>query len=67
MTIALVNNSNGNLLWHQLGDDICEFFPGDYAVQLLNEKVQDEAFNIAKFWLDKGVIGFRLDAAMYLS
>lgn len=58
----------GVQLWHALGDEyFASSFPGDYAdLNFLNDKVKDEAFNITKFWLDKGVKGFRLDAAMYL-
>lgn len=32
-------------------------------LDLLNEKVRDEFSKITKFWLDKGVAGFRVDAA----
>ena len=31
-----------------------------------NEYLREEIINIAKFWLDKGVSGFRLDAAMHI-
>lgn len=32
------------------------------ALNLWNEEVQEEVLDIARFWLDKGVDGFRLDA-----
>jgi glycosidase len=31
-----------------------------------NENLREEIINIARFWLDKGVSGFRLDAAMHI-
>lgn len=31
-----------------------------------NQKVRDEVIDIAKFWLEKGVDGFRMDAAMHI-
>ncbi|MDF2821465.1 MAG: hypothetical protein K0R15_1906 [Clostridiales bacterium] len=31
-----------------------------------SQAVRDEVKNIAKFWLDKGVSGFRMDAAMHI-
>jgi len=34
-------------------------------LNLHNTEVQDELFRIAKFWLDKGVDGFRLDATNF--
>ena len=34
---------------------------------LQSEKTRDEFANIAKFWLDRGVDGFRLDAVKYFS
>ena len=38
----------------------------DYSMpdlNLGNQAVRDEIENIMKFWIDKGVAGFRLDAA----
>ena len=35
-------------------------------LNLKNEKLQAELVDAAKFWIDKGVDGFRLDAAKYL-
>ena len=34
-------------------------------LNLHNEAVQEELFSVAKFWLDKGVDGFRLDATNF--
>ena len=31
-----------------------------------NEKVREEMLNVADFWLDKGIDGFRLDAAKFI-
>lgn len=35
-------------------------------LNLENEKVRQELFNIAEFWINKGVDGFRIDAARHL-
>lgn len=61
-------NDLGHQVWHRAGDYyFASTFPGDYAdLNILNEAVKEEVINIAKFWLEKGVAGFRLDAAMYL-
>lgn len=37
------------------------FLSSQPALNLWNPEVQDEIFDIAKFWLDRGVDGFRLD------
>lgn len=58
----------GNPIWHKKGDEyFASSFPGSYAdLNFTSEKVKEEVVNIGKFWLEKGVNGFRLDAAMYL-
>ena len=38
------------------------FLSGQPDLNLHNEEVQQEIFDIARFWLDRGVRGFRLDA-----
>ena len=38
------------------------FLPEQPDLNLHNEEVQQEIFDIARFWLDRGVKGFRLDA-----
>lgn len=42
------------------------FLPSQPDLNLHNPKVQTEILEIAKFWLDKGVDGFRLDALNFL-
>jgi alpha-amylase len=42
------------------------FWSGMPDLNLGNETVQDEIFNIGKYWLQKGVDGFRLDAAKHV-
>lgn len=59
---------NGNKVWNAYGD---YYYAGLFWDQmpdlnLDNPDVRAEMKNIAKFWLDKGVSGFRLDAAMHV-
>jgi alpha-amylase len=42
------------------------FWSGMPDLNISNETVQDEIFNIGKYWLQKGVDGFRLDAAKHV-
>ena len=58
----------GQNIWHITdGGYYCGYF-GSYMPDLnwSNPVVQNEMINMAKFWLDKGVDGFRLDAALHL-
>jgi alpha-amylase len=61
-------NADGNKLWHQQGDAFyASYFPGNYAdLNYLNPKVEEEVIDIGEFWMEKGVNGFRLDAALHL-
>jgi len=45
--------------WHR-------FFSHQPDLNYANPKVRDEVVNIARFWLDVGLDGFRLDAVPYL-
>ncbi len=45
--------------WHR-------FYSHQPDLNFENQKVQDEIFDIARFWLGKGIDGFRLDAVPYL-
>ena len=44
----------------------CNFFTGMPELNFDNEAVREEAVNIAKFYLDLGIDGFRFDAAKYI-
>ena len=50
-----------------VGDYVCEanFSPTMPEWNLNSDKTKDEFKKIAKFWLDRGVDGFRLDAVKY--
>ena len=45
--------------WHR-------FYSHQPDLNFENPKVQEEMFDIARFWLQKGIDGFRLDAVPYL-
>gem|GEM_PF-1272920 len=55
--------------WHRMRDDY--FFYGSFGSHMpdLNfdyQPVRDEMVNIANFWLERGVAGFRLDAVKHI-
>lgn len=43
------------------------FLPQQPDLNLRNPEVQDAILDVARFWLDKGVDGFRLDAANFMT
>ena len=56
-------------IWHFIGNN--EYYAGHFGsgmpdLNWSNLEVQNEMVNIAEFWLEKGVDGFRLDAAIHL-
>ena len=53
----------------EVGDYVCEanFSPSMPEWNLDSEETRQEFANIAKFWLDRGVDGFRLDAVKYFT
>ncbi len=53
----------------EVGDYVCEanFSPTMPEWNLDSEETRQEFTNIAKFWLDRGVDGFRLDAVKYFT
>jgi glycosidase len=56
-------------LWHALGEGY--YYAGFFGSSMpdlnwSNPNVQNEMVNIGKYWLEKGVDGFRLDAALHL-
>ena len=58
----------GQGVWHGSGGDYYYglFWSGMPDLNYNHQSVKDEMFNVANFWLDKGVDGFRLDAIKYL-
>lgn len=58
----------GQGVWHIHGGDYYYglFWGGMPDLNYKHQAVKDEMFNVANFWLDKGVDGFRLDAIKYL-
>lgn len=60
-------DKSGVSTWHQVGNSEwyyeCVFWDQMPDLNLAQEEVRSEIENIADFWLDKGVDGFRLDAA----
>ncbi len=59
----------GQTVWHPTGDGsyYAGYF-GGYMPDLnwSNPEVQDQMLDVAEFWMEKGVGGFRLDAALHL-
>jgi trehalose synthase len=49
----------GQYFWHR-------FYSSQPDLNFDNPKVQDEMLNVARFWLDLGIDGFRADAVPYL-
>ena len=49
----------GQFFWHR-------FYASQPDLNFDNPKVQEEMINIARFWLDLGIDGFRADAVPYL-
>ena len=58
----------GQNIWHHTTDGYyCGYFgSGMPDLNWSNPVVQNEMVNVAKFWIEKGVDGFRLDAALHL-
>jgi maltose alpha-D-glucosyltransferase/alpha-amylase len=53
------DEKTGQYYWHR-------FYASQPDLNFDNPKVQAEMFNIARFWLDLGIDGFRADAVPYL-
>ena len=62
-------HSRSNSVWHQAGDSYYYgiFYFGMPDLNYDNPEVKKEMKKIMKFWLGKGVDGFRLDAIRYLT
>ncbi|MEP6894192.1 MAG: maltose alpha-D-glucosyltransferase [Chloroflexota bacterium] len=54
-----LDEKTGQYYWHR-------FYASQPDLNFDNPKVQEEMFNIARFWLDMGIDGFRADAVPYL-
>jgi len=56
--------------WHQWADEndryYAFFWKGMPDLNFDNPAVREEVYKIGKFWLDKGIDGFRLDAARHI-
>ena len=54
--------------WYRKGDQyyFAHFWDQMPDLNFDSPKVREEIKNIAKFWLEKGVAGFRMDAAMHI-
>ena len=59
----------GDVQTIKVGDYVCEANFSDTMPEwnLTSEKTKEEFTKIAKFWLDRGVDGFRLDAVKYFN
>jgi len=62
------NGAWGQNIWHSTtGGYYCGYFGPDMPdLNWSNENVQAEMLDVASFWIEKGVDGFRLDAALHL-
>ena len=64
-----ITDENPGSGYRQIGESDyyyeCQFSGGMPDLNLANEKVRKELEKVMKFWLDKGVSGFRLDATTY--
>lgn len=63
-----VLGSWGQNIWHTINDyKYCGYFSNTMPdLNMYSDAVNEEIMNISKFWIDKGVSGFRLDAAHHL-
>jgi glycosidase len=61
---ATKNGSWGQTIWHVAGNEkyVGYFTSTMPDLNMFNEEVSQEIYEISKFWIDKGVKGFRLDA-----
>ena len=69
-SIVTKDNRKSGRIYHQI-DNTNYYYEGNFSDQMPelnfdNEDVREEMKDIIKFWLDKGVGGFRLDAAKYV-
>lgn len=67
--MRLNTGSWGQRVWHSTGDG--SFYAGYFGgympdLNWSNQAVVDEVVQIAEFWAEKGVQGFRIDAALHI-
>lgn len=62
-----LTGSWGQNIWHGSGPYYAGYFsPSMPDLNFNNQDVREEILNIAKYWIDLGVHGFRLDAAAHI-
>lgn len=72
MTVASAGPDTDNLRrWHEAGKNTDSFYYAYFTggmpdLNFDNPEVRREIYDIGRFWLEKGVDGFRLDAAMHI-
>ncbi|MBE2180913.1 MAG: alpha-glucosidase C-terminal domain-containing protein [Chthoniobacterales bacterium] len=72
MTASSAGPDTDNLRrWHEAGKDTDSFYYAYFTggmpdLNFDNPEVRREIYDIGRFWLEKGVDGFRLDAAMHI-
>ncbi len=66
--IIFIDTEKSNWTWDEKTEQYFwhRFYASQPDLNFDNPKVQDEMINIARFWLDLGVDGFRADAVPYL-
>ena len=66
--IVFVDTESSNWTWDEQAGQYYwhRFYSSQPDLNFDNPKVQGEMLNVARFWLDIGIDGFRVDAAPYL-
>ena len=66
--IIFVDSESSNWTWDEQAGEYYwhRFYSSQPDLNFENPKVQEEMLNVARFWLDLGIDGFRADAVPYL-
>ena len=66
--VVFVDSESSNWTWDEQAGEYYwhRFYSSQPDLNFGNPKVQEEMLNVARFWLDIGIDGFRADAAPYL-
>jgi trehalose synthase len=66
--VVFVDSESSNWTWDEQAGQYYwhRFYSSQPDLNFGNPKVQEEMLNVARFWLDIGIDGFRADAAPYL-